>query len=228
MTYGLMVKNDSSYIQIDSDSPRLCAVYSGAYLPSGRFSYVTFPAPITTQEPPCIFIRNSPAYPEHLYDSMTINGGAGYWTGFTLRTNNINWTPTGKWFAAVFAAKATEDYGMRIWDAGGALVYDSGTVPVIFTRSSNYWTYQGTITDSTQGTGGAWANQAGGGPLLSDEYFMINPFSRGVMVSHINAASSGVRFNWSGNYVQLYAFSAISRWTNPGNPGVVFARLPGT
>jgi hypothetical protein len=159
---------------------------------------------------------------------MTINGSAGNWTGFTLRTNNINWTPTGKWFAAVFAAKATETYGMRIWDAGSALVYDSGTVPIIFTRSSNSWAYQGTITEGSQGQGAAWANQAGGGPLLSDEYFMINPFSRGVLISNINWATSGIRFNWSGNYVQLYAFSAISRWTNPGNPGVMIARLPGT
>lgn len=228
MTYGLIAKNDSSYVQIDSDAPRLCAVYSGAYTPSGRFSYVTFPAPITTAEPPCVFIQNSPSQPDYLYDNCTINGGPGNWTGFTLRTNNNNWTPTGKWFAAVFAAKSIADYGVRMWGVTGSVIYDSGTVPVIFTRASNYWAYQGTVTVGSQGTGSAWASQAGGGPLLSDEYFMINPFSRGILINYSGWATSGIRFNYAGNYLQLYAFSAISRWTDSGQPGAVFARLPGT
>lgn len=227
MTFGLVVKNESFYVQIDSETPRLCAVYNGRYLPSGRFSYVIFPAPITTAEPPCIFIQNSPSRPDDIYDGMTVNGGPGAWTGFTLSSNNTSYLPTGKWFAAVFASKSTADYGVRIWGAEKSVIYDSGAVPIIFTRANHAWAYQGVVTVGSQGRGYAWRN-ALTGPLLSDEYFMINPLSRGVLQYHFNAATLGVRFNYSGSYLQVYSFSAISPWTDLGSPAAVFARLPGT
>ena len=227
MSYGLEAINDNSYVQIDSETPRLCAIYNGIYLPSGRFSYVTFPSPITTAEPPCIFIQNSPTRPGDIYNSMTVNGGPGAWTGFTLATNNIAYLPTGKWFAAVFASRSTSEYGIFCWAGDTKLIYDSGAAPVIFTRASHSWSYQGVVVVGELGQGYAWANNMVG-PLLSDEYFMINPFSRGVLQYHTTAAERGVRFNYDGNYLQIYSFSAISPWTNAGAPGAVFARLPGT
>ena len=227
MSYGLSIKNDLSYVQIDSESPRLCAVYSGTYAASSYIVYVTFPSPITTQEPPCIFIRNSPARQGELYTDMTISGSPGAWSGFRITSLNINDRPTGKWFAAVFAARADAQYGLRMWDGSNNVIYDSGTVPVIFTRANHNWAYAGMVVINPTAQGYYWKNSSVS-PMLEDEYFMINPFSRGILISHTNWMPCGVRFNYSENCLQMYGVSALSPWINIGQYGAVFARLPGT
>ena len=227
MSIGLSVLNDSGYLQIDSDNPRLCAVYSGNYqATSSSTVYVNFPAPIATVEPPCIFIQNTSARPDDVYTSMTINGSANNWTGFTITCLNIDWRPYGKWFAAVFSALSKADFGLRMWDANGNVIYDSGTVPIIFTRCSHSWTYSGQIILNATAQAYYWANGAVG-TMLPDEYFMINPFSRGILQNHLSGMTAGVRFGYSANHLQLFGISAISAWTNLGAPGAVFARLPG-
>ena len=85
MSFGLTVRNDDSFIQIDSETPRLCSVFNGAYAATGdRVARVAFPAAITTEEPPCIFIRNSLDRARELYDGMTIN-----WRGQVLQIAHI-------------------------------------------------------------------------------------------------------------------------------------------
>ena len=228
MNFGLSVVNDGSYVQIDSEQPRLCALYSGTYQASGSSSVsVSFPSAITTPEPPCVFIQNSSARPNELYTSMTINGGPGAWTGFSITSLNIDFRPAGKWFAAVFASISKADYGLRMWDANGVLIFDSGAAPVIFTRANNSWAYQGMVVLNGTAQAYYWANGSVA-PLQSDEYFMINPFSRGILQNHLNWLDSAVRFNYSENRLQVFGVSALSPWTNIGAPGAVFARLPGT
>lgn len=228
MNFGLQVVNDGNYTQIDSDQPRLCALYSGAYQASGSSSVsVSFPAAITTPEPPCVFIRNSEARPNDVYTGMTISGGPGNWTGFSITSLNVDFRPAGKWFAAVFASISKADYGLRMWNASGVLIFDSGAAPVIFTRANNSWSYQGQVVLNATAQAYYWANGSVA-PMQSDEYFMINPFSRGILQKHINWMGSGVRFNYSANRLQVFGISAISAWTNIGAPGAVFARLPGT
>lgn len=231
MTYGITVINDNSYLQIDSETPRLCAIHRGTYTAVGsRTATITFPSPIVTVEPPCIFIRNSETRPGDLYDAITITGGSGNWTGFTIRAANLDWRPTGKWFAAVFAAAGVSDYGMQIWSASGALIYDTGTVPVVVTKANQTWTYQGKTTFPTLGAGYYFRNEAVGS-LLSDEYFMVNPFSRGVLrPGSALWDTSGVRFNYSENRLQLYIITNIPAgpWLDQGQPAAVFARLPGS
>lgn len=66
--------------------------------------------------------------------------------------------------------------------------------------------------------------------LASDEYFMINPFSRGVLrPQNAGWLNLGVRFNYSENRLQTYVVAAgAGPWTDNGQPAAIFARLPGT
>lgn len=229
MTFGLLVANDYDYIQIDSQTPRLCAIYSGSYAATTNSNaYISFPAPITTQEPPCIFIQNTPDRPDDLYTGMVISGGAGNWTGFVLSTININFRPYGKWFAAVFSSLSKAHYGLRMWGDDGSIIYDSGTIPVLFSRASHSWSYQGRVTISPISNGYYWKSNLSG-QILSDEYFMINPFSRGIITpSHINWTPIGVRFNYGESCLQVFGVTALGAWMDIGSVAAVFARLPGT
>lgn len=229
MTYGLRVVNENSYIQIDSETPRLCAIHKGSYSSSSSSTVVTFPSPITTQEPPCIFIRNDPSRNDDLYDRMYITGSAGNWTGFYLRANNVNMRPLGKWFAAVFASKASSQYGLRLWDGAGGIIYDSGASPVIFTKASQDWAYFGKVSFPTLGS----AYYYGSGlvaPIAADEYFLINQFSRGVVSTSGVWQDRGVRYNYNSQRLEMYIVTndPSGPWIDQGQPGAIFARLPGS
>lgn len=227
MSYGLSVKNDASYVQIDSDNPRLCALYSGTYAASGHYGVeVVFPAPIVTAEPPCIFIQNSRTQPEVLYGVMSVRGSAGAWTGFYLEAANVTWRPQGKWFAAVFASLSSADWGLRMWSADGSVIYDSGSTPVIVTKATNYMAFVAVVKITL---GNAYYYTTGDlGALAPDEYFMINPFSRGIQApDNSNWNPCAVQWDYSTNSLSMYSVGTTG-WTDPGGPGSVFARLPGT
>lgn len=229
MSYGLSVINDSSYLQIDSDNPRLCALYRGNYSSGSNTATITFPAPITTAEPPCIFLQNSSSRNDDLYDLMYMTGSPGNWVGFVLRANNINMRPTGKWFAAVFASLASSQYGLRIWNGAAGLLFDSGATPVTFTKANHNWTYQGVVQFPSVGSAYYYANGLVA-PLASDEYFMMNPYSRGVVNTQPDFLPRGVRFNYSTNRLEMYIVSSggAGPWTDQGQPGAIYARLPGS
>lgn len=229
MSYGISVLNDSSYLQIDSDTPRLCCIYNGTYSAGSRVAVVTFPSAVTTQEPPCIFIRNAESAPNDIYTQTIITGSAGNWTGFQVTANNVNSRPTGKWFCAVFASRASATYGMRIWGGSGALVFDSGATPIIVTRASNSWSYVNYSNQGPIGTATFYRCNLTAGALLSDEYFMINPFSRTILTpNNINSTDAGIRWDYSTRTLTLYAIANRANWIDIGAPGAVFARLPGS
>lgn len=227
MSFGLIAINDSRYVQVDSDNPRLCALFSGSYAASGSRSVtITFPSPVTTDEPPCVFIRNSPEQPDVLYSGMYLLGAARNWTGFRLDAGNTAWRPVGKWFAATFAPRPTARWGLRMWDGAGNVVYDSGTTPVLVTKATNSWSYQG-VVQLTLGSAYYYRAEVTGA-IAIDEYFMINPFSRNLLAPQVPVSNvSGARFNYLENRLQLYSIGTTG-WLDIGQPGVVFARLPGT
>lgn len=230
MTYGLKVINDDAYIQIDSDTPRLCAIHNGTYRAvNSRIAYVVFPTPVTTQEPPCIFIQNSIHQGDYVYDDVVLSGSAGHWTGFQLSVNNVEWRPAGKWFCAVFASQAQEDYGMRLWSENGNIIFDSGTTPVVVTRAGNVLVYRGFYNYPTLGSVVWFSFSISNAPLKDDEYFMVNPFSKPVP-NRINPQTTGVKWDYASNELRFYTFSNIpgSGYIDRGGPGAVFARLPGT
>lgn len=60
MSFGLRFMNNSNVVTLDTEFARLTVLASGTYAPnaeSGLTSIVTFPAAITTQEPPLVFAR---------------------------------------------------------------------------------------------------------------------------------------------------------------------------
>lgn len=56
MTYGFQSINDSSFVQIDAEAPRLCVLTRGSYSGVSNASGV-FARAVTSQDPPIVFIR---------------------------------------------------------------------------------------------------------------------------------------------------------------------------
>ncbi|ANF84825.1 hypothetical protein A7J50_1394 [Pseudomonas antarctica] len=129
MTYGLKFTNTSDVVTLDSEFSRLVILYSARYN-AGAF----FPYPITSDEPPLIFVR-----PDNTasFQYVRLIGTPGNWTGFS---NSHPANSPGTYFLAAYASKETETYGMRLWDGGSKLLFDSGTPCAQFTLVAANWT----------------------------------------------------------------------------------------
>lgn len=222
-SYGFLAINDDGYVQIDAETPRLSVLSSGAYQGTSKEVTVSFPQAITTQEPPCVFIRPSTTTGTELYYAMSLLGTAGNWTGFRISTGNVNFLPSGKWFAAVFAPTAAATYGMRIWDGAGSRVYDSGAPPAVVTNVVQSWTYAGAVGGTLAGHY-YWRSPYDVG---EDEYVMINPFTLPALSASSPAASpTAIRLNYVNKYAEIYQQGPSGTvFTNKGNVPAVFARL---
>lgn len=218
----MSVRNDSGYQQIDSEAPRLLKLYDGSY--SGQSGFVvTFPAPITTAEPPCVFIRPGPGQAGVLHRSMNINGGPGAWTGFTVFFSNVNSVASGTWFAAVFAATTLSAYGLRLWDAAGNPIYDTGSPAVAVSNVAHDWPYAG-MTQLAIGSAYVWVC-AMPKPIGQYDHFMINPFSRYLLCPHpLASLQMGVTVDYSNNRLVMYGVGADA-WIDIGKHAGVFARF---
>lgn len=222
-SYGFLAINDEGYVQIDTETPRLSVLSSGTYQGASLTVTVNFPQPITTDEPPCVFIRPSTTSSTELYGSMEILGSAGNWTGFRIRTQNVKYLPSGKWFAAVFAPTPSATYGMRLFDGNSKVVYDSGAAPAIVTNVVQNWSYAGVA-------GGTLANHyywRSAHSIAEDEYVMINPFTLPAMSNTSPLASpTAISLNYTQNYAEMYQQGpAGTIFTDKGNVPAVFARL---
>ncbi len=150
-----------------------------------------------------------------------INGSTRNWTGFTVESSNVTYQPTGKWFVAVFASLGKSDYGMRLFDDAGNLIYDTGAPPIIVTKVSTNWTYVGMVA-LTLGNASYWRTPAS---AFEDEYIMINPFSRPIFQAGGSfGGSCGLRINYGGNFTEIYSISD-NAWINIGYKPAIFARL---
>lgn len=222
-SYGFMAINDSGYVQIDAETPRLSMLSSGTYQGTSMTVTVSFPMAITTTEPPCVFIRPSTSSSTELYYDMLILGSAGNWTGFRISTRNVSYLPSGKWFAAVFAPTAAATYGLRLWAGDAKRVYDSGAAPVVVTNVVQTWTYIGMVSGTLAG------NYYWRAPydVAEDEYVMINPFTLPALSSTSPlAAPTSISINYAQNYVEIYQQGpGGSVFLDKGNVPAVFARL---
>ncbi len=222
-TYGFLAINDDGYVQIDADTPRLSVLSKGNYQGSSMTVTVSFPQPITTAEPPCVFIRPSTRTGTELYYAMSILGSSGNWTGFRISSQNVAYLPAGKWFAAVFAPTASATYGLRIWNGAGARVYDSGAAPAVVTNVVQSWSYVGAVSGSLAGHYYWRAAYT----VAEDEYVMINPFTLPALSATSPSASpTSISLNYSQNYAEIYQQGPGGTvFINKGNVPAVFARL---
>jgi hypothetical protein len=176
MTFGVQFTNTGNVVTLDSEFARLSVICSGRYAPteeSNLGSTTNFPVVITTQEPPLVFVRPDTTTLQSGLTLMRVNGSPGAWTGFYVRAQNASTAqPNGRYFAAAFKAQATAAYGMRLWDASGALIFDSGTSSALFTRAFQNWTYDHTVTVSPN----FFNYYTVSFDFPANEYMMINNF----------------------------------------------------
>lgn len=219
MSFGFRSINDNSYVQIDADSPRMCLLYKGSYSSSSYVATVTFPAAITTQEPPLVFLRPGTANSNELYRSMILTGSAGNWTGFTVSSSNINYQPSGDWFAAAFASRGASNFGLRLFGTDGALIYDSGAYSVVVTGVLPTWSYVGQVTAGAS----KYYKWVAGRALQANEYFLLNVFSLGVQDSG-SGSTCAVSMDYVNNQTCMWA-NGFTAWTDQGHRPVLFAKL---
>lgn len=145
MSYGLQFLNNSNSVVIDSEYARLCVIESGRYIPNANNGYgsvTNFARVVTSQNPPLVFVRPDTVAGLAQLGGMRVLGGPGNWTGFFVGTyNTIGYPPNGRYFVATFGAQPVATYGMRLWDGGSNLLFDSGTVSASFTRAFQNWTF---------------------------------------------------------------------------------------
>ena len=145
MTYGVTFTNNTGVVTLDSEFSRLMVITSGRFGPTeegGLGSTTYFSRPITSQEPPLVFVRPDTVSGVAGLCLMRLIGSAGNWTGFYVRAYNVNTAqPNGRYFVAAFAAQEVAQYGMRLWDGSGKLLFDSGTPSANFTRAFQNWNY---------------------------------------------------------------------------------------
>ena len=221
MSFGFKSINDDLYVQIDSEYPRLACIYSGDYAAVGSYVVtVTFPRPVTTLEPPCIFIRPTTTSSRELYRDLIVNGSVGNWTGFTIRSSNVTFRPSGKWFAAVFGVTSSADFGLRLFDENSKPVFDSNSPAIIVTKVSPYWTYAGIVSLEVSNAY-YWRT-----PVSAEEgeYIMINPFSRPLPSPTTVGSTCGLRVGYNGAPTEIYALN-LNVWTDIGYIPAVLARL---
>lgn len=201
MDYGLSVVNDSGAISIDSEFARLCVFHSGEYTSGAS---VTFQNVVDTQEPPLIFVR--PQTNGTLIQlGVTISGTPGAWTGATVVSGQAH---SGSIFAASFSSKPIAPYGLRLWDATGKQIFDSGTQAAVFTRAVQNWTY----THSEQSQQGLITNWYSV-PLnySAGDYLMVNNARMPMMAGNNESRGTGLRYDFAASLLRF----SVTTVSNP-------------
>lgn len=110
MAYGLQFRNNNNVVTIDSEFARLVVISSGRYAPTeegGMGSTTYFVRPVTSQEPPLVFVRPDTVSGIAGLSNVRLIGSAGNWVGFYVRTySSATAQPNGRYFVAAFAAQA--------------------------------------------------------------------------------------------------------------------------
>ena len=218
MSYGFQSINDNSFVQIDSDAPRLCMLTKGAY--SGvDTATAAFARAITSQDPPLVFIRPDQSGGIQVPISVWFAGGPGNWTGFAMKASNVNSTLSGQYFVAAWASMGTASYGLRLWDQNAALVYDSGAPAVVVTFAAGNWTYLG-MEQLSVGRRYFWSINKS---LGAGEYVSLNPFT---MNCHNEGSGGGCALgvDYANGRIMMYSL-AFNAWIDQGHRPFLCAKL---
>lgn len=160
MAYGLTFTNSSDVVTLDSEFSRLVVLFSSRYVGSAVFPY-----PITSVEPPLIFVRPDS---NAVFQWIRITGSPGNWTGWV---NSSSTSVAGTYFLAAYQARETSTYGMRLWDGSAKLLFDSGTPCAQFTSVVASWSFLGATNTSV----GRWSySWSAASPLITGDYMLIN------------------------------------------------------
>lgn len=224
MAFGLQYTNNSDVVTVDSEFTRLVVLAKGSYRPtqeSNLGSVTSFPRTITSQEPPLIFCRPIGSSGIGAVCYARVIGSPGAWTGFYIRTYSTGTLqPYGTYFAAGFGAQNVADWGMRLWDANGKLLFDSDTPYVRFTRAFQNWAYVKSDT-SEQGYTRNYYRVSFNFP--AGEHMLVNTFGMDMCDDYGSSRQLANWWDFSGG--NLYAITVGN-----GNPfafymPAVFAKL---
>lgn len=221
MSYGLQFTNNSGTIILDSEFARMCVVSSGSL--SGTYgsneltSINYFPEPITTQEPPLVFARlvNPGSSLVGALGGFVPLGSPGNWTGFVCNAGTVNTAPpvfiNGEWFACRFGVPAIDQYGMRLWDSSGQLIFDSGAPTANFTRAAQNWSYAKSVQSATT----YWQNfyVIDGFTFDPLEFLLINQFGMKLQSSGgaTDGRSYGIWWDWPASRI----WAVTGAFSNP-------------
>jgi len=218
MTYGFQSINDNSIVQIDSEAPRLCMLTKGTYSGTGTASGV-FARPITSQDPPMVFIRPDQTAQIQVPYAVWFTGGPGNWTGFSMSASVVYNALSGLYFVAAWASMGTSQFGMRLWDPAATLIYDSGAPAVVVTYASGSWTYLGSEQLSNAKRYKWGINKM----LGAGEYVSLNPFT---MNCHTSGSGGGCSLgvDYAAGRIMMYSVS-FEAWTDQGHRPFLCAKL---
>jgi hypothetical protein len=218
MAFGLQFTNNSGVVTLDSEYARLCVICSGRYGPtqeSNLGSVTQFPAPITTQEPPLVFIRPDTVGAVASASLCKVLGSPGNWTGFYVRAFNVfTQPPSGRYFAAAFRAVASAPFGLRLWDGASNMLFDSGTPSAVFTRAYQTWTYVKYESGSQGDTRNYFTVDFN---FPEDEYMLINNIGMSMVCGSAAGRLLGTLWDFPANKLWLVA---------SGSSNPVFIYLP--
>lgn len=154
MSFGLQFTNTSDTVILDSEIARMCVIASGA-LAANPTSVNYFPTPVATQEPPLVFVRltNPGNGLIGQIGGFKPIGSPGNWTGFVVGSSYVDVAPQrfapGDWFACQFGGSSVSQFGLRLWDSSGKVLFDSGTPAARFTRAAQNWRYEKSVQAQT-------------------------------------------------------------------------------
>jgi len=193
--FGLSVINDAGTVVIDSEFSRLCVFYHGPYSSPGQLVNIYFAQAVKTQEPPLIFLRPNNNGATATFGTGYL-GGPGNWVGVTIYGNGTS----GMVFVAAFDASPVSDFGMRLWDGAGKLVFDSGTPAASFTRVIPNWTY----THTTKDVQGYYLNWYAI-PIQYDlgDYFLSNNLRMWMMAGNNTARVVAAYYDFPAGVIRL-------------------------
>lgn len=222
MSFGFRSLNNNNYVQIDTETPRICVLDQGSYISDSSTAYGTFNKVITTSEPPLIFIHPTDSSNfNRPYYRMNFQGSSGNWTGFNIEAGNVQDRPTGKFFVGQWQVMNTATgFGMRIWNADSSLLYDSGAPSVNVTFASGDWTYLGYIQYPDYGGRTTWAISHN---LAANEYMMMNPFAVG-FTNAVGGNVAAITADYTNNRI-LLTTTSTSAWLEVGHRALVCAKI---
>lgn len=126
MSHGLEVQNSGGDLVIDAAFANfeIVAEGSGTHNGTGLTAYVDVSFPPTAQ-PPLVFVRST-SY--GLACATLIKNGSGLYASARLYSSAPYNTFAFDWFVAAPAGSSasSDTWGMRVYDAGGDVVFDSG------------------------------------------------------------------------------------------------------
>lgn len=200
--HGLSVVNDYSSLIISSEYKVMVFSERGTFKITSQYTNaegsgtVNFVKPITTQEPPQVFVRFVSGVHNDLGIYTGLRGGPGNWTGFVVvsavRGNPYLQDYTLEYVSCMYSnRKSTSSYGLEIYDYQGNPIYTSSDKVVKFSKFSKNWT----VT-----TGNQVDYYDSGLTIESDDFISISAIDRGVswftghsQYAGITLLSNGVR-----------------------------------